>query len=106
MSSNNEYIALLNCAIHLHIDKSTFPTVWAVLYIFLDTQDNNLEYVIFLQEEYNRYYEHRTREYMEKLEKKSIAIQTHMYNSVAHDFDRVSDYCDKGLTLLQGQQDE
>ena len=72
----------------------------------MDTQDNNLEYVKFLQEEYNRYYEHRTREYMEKLEKKSIAIQTHMYDSVAHDFDRVSDYCDNGLTPLQGQQDE
>ena len=54
----------------------------------------------------NRYYEHRTREYMEKLEKKSIAIQTRMYDSVAHDFYRVSDYCDNGSTSLQGQQDE
>ena len=43
---------------------------------------------------------------MEKLEKKSIAIQTCMYDSVAHDFDRVSDYHDNGSTLLQGQQDE
>ena len=39
---------------------------------------------------------------MEKLEKKAIAIQTHMYDSVAHDFD----YSDNGLTPLQGQQDE
>ena len=43
---------------------------------------------------------------MEKLEKKSIAIQNRMYDSVTHDFDRVSDYCDNGLTPLQGQQDE
>ena len=43
---------------------------------------------------------------MEKLEKKSIAIQTCMYDSVAHDFDRISDYCDNDLTPLQGQQDE
>ena len=43
---------------------------------------------------------------MEKLEKKSIAIQTHIYDSVAHDSDRVSDYCDNGSTPLQGQQDE
>ena len=43
---------------------------------------------------------------MEKLEKKSIAIQTCMYDSIAHDFDRVSDYHDYGLTPLQGQQDE
>ena len=78
MSPNNEYIALLNHTIHLHIDISTFPTAWAVLSILLDTQDNNLEYVKFLQKEYNRYYEHRTREYMEKFKKKSIVIQTHM----------------------------
>ena len=43
---------------------------------------------------------------MEKLEKKSIAIQNHMHDSVTHDFDRVSDYSDNGLTPLQGQQDE
>ena len=97
---------MLSYAIHLHVDISTFPTVWAVLSILLDTQDNKLEYVKFLQEEYKRYYEHRIKEYMEKLEKKSIAIQTHMYDSVAHDFNRVSDYHDNGLTPLQGQQDE
>ena len=105
MSPDNKYITLLNHAICLHVDISMFPTVWAVLSILLDTQDNKLEYVKFLQEEYNRYYEHSTREYMEKLEKKSIAIQTHMYDSVAHDFDRVSDYHDNGSTPLQGHQD-
>ena len=106
MSFDNKYVTLLNHAIDLHIDISMFPTVWAVLSILLDTQENNLEYVKFLQEEYNRYYEHRMREYMEKLEKKSIAIHTHMYDSAAPDFDRVSDYCDNGSTPLQGQQDE
>ena len=44
--------------------------------------------------------------YMEKLEKKSIATQNRMYDSVTHDFDRVSDYHDNGSTPLQGQQDE
>ena len=106
MSPNNEYVTLLNHAIHLHVDISTFPTVWAVLSILPDAQDNKLEYVQFLQEEYKRYYKHRTREYMEKLEKKSIAIQTCMCDSVAYDFDRVSDYHDNGSTPLQGQQDE
>ena len=43
---------------------------------------------------------------MEKLEKKSIAIQTRMYDSIVHDFDRASDYYDNGSTPLQGQQDE
>ena len=43
---------------------------------------------------------------MEKLEKKSIEIQNCMHDSVAHDFDIVSDYNDSGSTPLQGQQDE
>ena len=87
MSLDNEYIALLKNAICLNIDISTFPTVWAVLSILLDTQDSNLEYVKLLQEEYNRYYESRSRKYMEKLKKKSIAIQNHMHDSVTHDFE-------------------
>ena len=102
MSPDNEYVALLKYAIHLHIDISTFPTVWAVLSILLDTQDSNLKYIKFLEEEYNRHYEHRSRKYMKKSEKKSIAIQTRMYDSVTHDFDRVSDYHDNGSTPLQG----
>ena len=43
---------------------------------------------------------------MEKLEKKPIEIQNRMHDSVTHDFDRVSDYNDNGLTPLQGQQNE
>ena len=106
MSSDNEYVALLKYAIHLNIDLSTFPTVWAVLSILLDTQDGKLEYVKLLQEEYNGYYKSKSRKYMEKLEKKSIGIQNCMHDSVTCDFDRVSDYNDNGLTPLQGHQDE
>ena len=106
MSLSNGYVALLKYAICLNIDISTFPTVWAVLSILLDTQDGNLEYLKLLQEEYNRYYESRSRKYMEKLEKKSIAIQNRMCDIVTHDFDRVSDYNGNGSTPLQGQQDE
>ena len=106
MSSDNEYVALLKCAVCLNIDLSTFPTVWAVLSVLLDTQDGNLEYVKLLQVEYNGYYESKSRKYMEKLEKKSIEIQNCMHDSVTHDFDRVSYYNDNGLTPLQGQQDE
>ena len=90
----------------MNIDISTFPTVWAVLSILLDTQDGNLEYVKHLQEEYYRYYENRSRKYMEKLEKKSITIQNCMHDSVTHDFDRVSDYSDNGSTPLQGQDEQ
>ena len=89
MSPDSEYVALLKYAICFNIDISMFPTVWAVLSILLDTQDSNLEYAKFLQEEYNKYYESRSRMYMEKLEKKSIAIQNCMHDSVTHDFDRV-----------------
>ena len=102
MSLNNEYVTLLKYAICLNIDISMFPTVWAILSILLDTQDGNLEYVKLLQEEYNRYYESRSRKYMEKLEKKSIAIQNCMHDSVTHDFDRFSDYNDNGSTPLHG----
>ena len=106
MSSDNEYVALLKYAIHLNIDLSMFPTVWAVLSILLNTQDSNLEYVKLLQEEYNGYYKSKSRKYMEKLEKTSIEIQNCMHNSVTHDFDTVSDCNHNGLTSLQGQQDE
>ena len=59
MSSDNEYVALLKYAIHLNIDLTMFPILWAVLSILLDTQDGNLEYVKLLQEDYNGYYERK-----------------------------------------------
>ena len=68
MSSDNEYVALLKYAIHLNVDLSMFPTLWAVLSILLDTQDGNLEYVKFLQEEYKRYYADKSRKYIVSLE--------------------------------------
>ena len=62
MSPDNEYVALLNYAMHLNVDLSMFPTLWAVISILLDTQDGSLEYVKFLQEEYNRYYADKSRQ--------------------------------------------
>ena len=82
LSSNNEYVTLLKYAIRLNIDLSMFPTLWAVLSILLDTQDGKCEYVKCLQEEYNAYYEDKSRKYMLKLEEKWIEIQNHMYDSV------------------------
>ena len=70
MSSDNEYVALLKYAIHLNIDLSTIPTLWAVLSIILDTQDGNLEYVKLLQEEYNTYYADKSRKYHDELRDK------------------------------------
>ena len=105
MSSDNEYV-LLKYAIHLNIDLSSFPTLWAVLSILLDTQDGKCEYVKLLQEEYNTYYADKSRKYMLNLERKSVEIQNCMHDSVTQNFDRVSDLNDNGLTPLQGQQDE
>ena len=95
MSSDNEYV------IHLHIDLTMFPTLWSVLYILLDTQDGKQEYVKHLQEEYNNDYKNKSRRYMQKLERQSAELQNHMYDSVTHNFDRVSGLHDNGLTPSQ-----
>ena len=45
ISSDNEYVALIQHTIHLHIDLTMFPTLWAVLSILLDTGDGKCKYV-------------------------------------------------------------
>ena len=101
MSSDNEYVILLKYAIHLNIDLSVFPTLWAVLSILFDTQDGKCEYVQVLQEEYNTYYADKSRKYMQNLERKLVEIQNHMHDSVTQNFDRVSDSNDNGLPLYR-----
>ena len=103
MSSDNEYVTLLQFAIHLHIDLTMFPTLWAVLSILLDTQDGKCKYVKHLQEEYNTYYEDKPRRYMLKLERKLVEIQNSVHDSVTQNFDRVSGLHDNGSPPLQGQ---
>ena len=103
ISSDSEYVTLLQYTIHLHTDLTTFPTLWAVLSIILETQDGKCKYVKHLQEEYNNYYEDKSRRYMLKLERQSAELQNHMYNSVTHNFDRVSGLHDNGSTPLQRQ---
>ena len=104
MSSDNEYVTLIQYAIHLHIDLTMFPTLWAVLSILLDTQDGKCEYVKCLQGEYNTYYEGKSRRYMLKLERQSVELQNCMDDSVTHNFDRVSGLHDNGSTPLQMQE--
>ena len=86
----------------MHIDLTRFPTLWAVLSILLDTQDHKCEYVKCLQEEYN-YYEEKSTGYMLKLERQLRELQNCMYDSVTHNFDRVSGLHDNGMTSLQMQ---
>ena len=106
MPSDNEYVRLLKYAIHLNIDLSMFPTLWAVLSILFNSQDGKLEYVKLLQEEYNTYYADKSKKCMVNLEKKSVEIQNRMHDSVTQTFDRVSDLNDNGSTPLHGKQDE
>ena len=106
MPHNSEYLTLLIYAMHFKLDISTFPTIWAVLSINLDTQDGTLDYVKFLQEQYNRYYKLKTREYMEELEQQSTEMQTVMYDTITPNFNRVSGLDNNGTTPPQGQQDE
>ena len=103
ISSDNEYVTLLQHAICLHIDLTMFPTLWAVLSILLNTQDGKCEYVKHLQEEYNNYYEDKSTGYLLKLERQLAELQNCMYNSVTHNFDRVSGLHDNGVTPLQMQ---
>ena len=103
MSSNNEYVTLLKYEIHLNIDLTMFPTLWAALSILLDTQDGKCKHIKCLQEEYNTYYEDKSRNYMLKLEEKLVEIQNRMHDSVTQNFDRVSGLHDNGLTPSQEQ---
>ena len=104
MSSDNEYVILLRYAIHLNIDLTMFPSLWAVLSILLKTHDIICEHVKCLQEEYDTYYADKLRDYMLKLERQSVELQNHMYDSVTHNFDRVSGLHDNGSTPLQRQE--
>ena len=45
MTSDSEFIAFVNHAIHLALDLTTHPNIWAVLSILLETQDVNASYV-------------------------------------------------------------
>ena len=104
MSSDNEYVTLIQYTISLHIDLTMFLNLWAVLSILLETQDGKREYVKHLQEEYNTYYEDKSRRYMLKLERQLVELQNCMYDTVTHSFDRVSGLHDNGLTPLQMQE--
>ena len=104
MSSDNEYVILLRYTIHLNIDLTMFPTLWAVLSILLETQDVTCEHVKCLQEENGTYYTDKSKDYMLKLERQLVELQNHMYDSVTHNFDRVSGLHDNGSTPLQRQE--
>ena len=103
MSSDNEYVTLLQYTIRAHINLTMFPTLRVVLSILLNTQDSKCEYVKHLQEEYNNYHEDKPTRYMLKLQRQLAELQNRMYNSVTHNFDRVSGPHDNDMMPLQMQ---
>ena len=96
MSSDSEYITLIVYATTLEINLCNFPAIWAVLSILLDIISSDLQYVQYLQQVFNNYYNTHTQDAMMKLEQQAIKIQDIMYDSMTkHNFDRVPDAVDR-----------
>ena len=53
MTSDSEFIAFINHAIQLALDLTTYPNIWAVLSILLETQDVNMSHVQVMHDYYN-----------------------------------------------------
>ena len=45
MTSDSEFIAFVYHAIQLALDLTTYPNIWSVLLILLETQDVNTSFV-------------------------------------------------------------
>ena len=57
MTSDSEFVAFINHAIKLALDLTTYPNIWAVHSILLETQDVNMSYVqVMLQHQDRRIY--------------------------------------------------
>ena len=69
MTSNSEFVAFINHAIQLALDLTTYPNIWAVLLILLETQNVNASYIQMMHDYYNQCYYTRTEEYVVILEK-------------------------------------
>ena len=78
MTSDSEFVAFVNHAIHLALDLTTYPNIWAVLLILLETQDVNTSYVQVMLNYYNQCYNTRTEEYMVALEKAAEQLKNNM----------------------------
>ena len=64
MTSNSEFVAFVNHAIQMALHLTTYPYIWAVLLILLETQDVNMSYVQVMHDYYNECYNTKTQEYM------------------------------------------
>ena len=96
ISPDSKYISLIMYATKLEIDLCNFLAIWAVLSILLDTQSNESQYVKYLQQAVDDYYDKHPIEVMSRLEHQITDIMNTMYDSITNDnFDRVSGYTDR-----------
>ena len=94
MTSDSEFIALVNHAVQLALDLTTYPNIWAVVSILLETQDVITSYVQVTHDYYNQCYTTRTEEYMVALEKAAEQSKNNMYNNT---LDGVSAYVQQSV---------
>ena len=94
MTSDSEFIAFVNHAIQLALDLTTYPNIWAVLSILLETQDVNISSVQVMHDYYNQCYNTRTEEYMAALERAAEQLKNNMYNNT---LDGVSAYVQQSV---------
>ena len=90
----SKFVAFINHAIQLALDLTTYPNIWAVLLILLETQDVNASYVQTMHDHCNQCYDTRTQEYMVLLEKAADQLKNNMYNNT---LDRVSSYVQQSV---------
>ena len=65
MTSDSEFTGFINHAIQLALDLATYPNIWVVLSILLETQDVNASYVQMMHDYCNQCYDTRTQEYLQ-----------------------------------------
>ena len=107
MSPDSEYISLIMYATKLEIDLCNFLAIWAVLFIPLDTQNNELQYVKTLQQVVDDYYERHPMAVMSRLEHQITDIMNAMYDSVTNDnFDSISDDTDGVSGVVDNDYDK
>ena len=94
MTSDSEFIAFVNHAIQLALYLTTYPNIWAVLLILLETQNVNASYVQMMHDYYNQCYYTKTQEYMVALKKAAEQSKINVYNNT---FDGVSAYVQQSV---------
>ena len=94
MTSDSEFIAFVNHAMQLALDLTTYPNIWAVLLILLETQDVNTSYVQVMHDYYNQCYNTRMEKYIVALEKAAEQLKNNMYNNT---LDGVSAYIQQSV---------